>query len=58
MSRIKGKNTKPELLVRPMLHRMGYRFRCQHLQHPRNTPRYPEGVLPIAQGCEPTSYPG
>lgn len=27
MSRIRGANTKPELAVRSMLHRMGYRFR-------------------------------
>jgi len=27
MSRIKGKDTKPEVLVRSMLHRAGYRFR-------------------------------
>jgi DNA mismatch endonuclease (patch repair protein) len=27
MSRIRGKNTKPELVVRSLLHRMGYRFR-------------------------------
>ena len=27
MSRIKGRNTKPELAVRSLLHRMGYRFR-------------------------------
>lgn len=27
MSRIKGRDTKPELIVRSMLHKMGYRFR-------------------------------
>ncbi|MBN1499515.1 MAG: hypothetical protein JW982_05145 [Spirochaetes bacterium] len=27
MSCIKGKDTKPELKVRSLLHRMGYRFR-------------------------------
>ena len=27
MSRIRGKNTAPEILVRSLLHRMGYRFR-------------------------------
>ena len=27
MSRIRGKNTKPEMIVRSLLHRMGYRFR-------------------------------
>lgn len=37
MSRIKGKNTKPEILVRRLLHRMGYRFRLNSpnlLGHP------------------------
>jgi G:T-mismatch repair DNA endonuclease (very short patch repair protein) len=27
MSRIRGKDTSPELIVRSLLHRMGYRFR-------------------------------
>jgi DNA mismatch endonuclease (patch repair protein) len=27
MSRVSGKNTKPELVVRSLLHNMGYRFR-------------------------------
>lgn len=27
MSRIRGKNTRPEITVRSLLHRMGYRFR-------------------------------
>jgi len=26
MSRVKGKDTKPELFVRSLLHRLGYRF--------------------------------
>jgi len=34
MSRIKGKDTKPELLVRSMLYRMGYRFRVQGAKLP------------------------
>lgn len=29
MARIKRSNTKPELIVRSMLHRLGYRFRLQ-----------------------------
>ncbi|MHA7812367.1 MAG: very short patch repair endonuclease [Phycisphaerales bacterium] len=29
MSRIRNRDTKPELLIRSMLHRMGYRFRVQ-----------------------------
>ena len=33
MSRIRGKNTSPELVVRKLLHRMGYRFRL-HVRIP------------------------
>ncbi len=42
MSRIKGANTKPELEVRSLLHRMGYRFRL----HRRDLPGTPDIVLP------------
>ncbi len=42
MSRVKGKNTKPELLVRSLLHFMGYRFRL----HRKNLPGKPDIVLP------------
>mgnify|MGYP000863008343 CR=1 FL=1 len=42
MSRIKGKNTKPELVVRRLLHRMGYRFRL----HRKDLPGKPDIVLP------------
>jgi DNA mismatch endonuclease, patch repair protein len=42
MSRIKGKDTKPEKLVRSLLHRMGYRFRL----HVRDLPGNPDIVLP------------
>ncbi|MFC1545201.1 very short patch repair endonuclease [Gemmatimonadota bacterium] len=42
MSRIRGKDTKPELLVRSILHRMGYRFRL----HRRDLPGSPDIVLP------------
>lgn len=42
MSRIKGKNTKPELKVRSMLHRLGYRFRL----HRKDLPGSPDIVLP------------
>lgn len=41
MSRIKGKNTKPEIAVRSMLHRAGYRFRL----HGRKLPGSPDIVL-------------
>lgn len=42
MSRIKGKNTKPELMVRSLLHKMGYRFRI----HRKDLPGKPDIVLP------------
>ena len=41
MSRIGGKNTKPEILVRSLLHRMGYRFRL----HNKELPGKPDIVL-------------
>jgi len=42
MSRIGGKNTAPELIVRRMLHRLGYRFRL----HRRDLPGTPDIVFP------------
>lgn len=42
MSRIKGKDTKPELMLRSMLHRMGFRFRV----HDKKLPGKPDIVLP------------
>ena len=42
MSRIKGKNTKPEILVRKYLHAKGYRFRI----HDKKLPGKPDIVLP------------
>lgn len=42
MSRIGGKNTKPEVLVRSLLHRLGYRFSL----HRRDLPGTPDIVLP------------
>jgi DNA mismatch endonuclease, patch repair protein len=42
MGRIRGKNTSPELVVRRLLHRMGYRFRL----HVRTLPGKPDIVLP------------
>lgn len=42
MSRIKGKNTKPELLLRSLLHRNGFRFRL----HDKKLPGKPDIVLP------------
>lgn len=42
MSKIKGKDTKPEIVVRSLLHQMGYRFRL----HRRDLPGNPDIVLP------------
>ena len=42
MSRIKGKNTKPEMLVRRFLHANGYRYRL----HDKKLPCKPGIVLP------------
>lgn len=42
MSRIRGSNTKPELIIRSMLHRMGYRFRVSD----KRLPGKPDIVLP------------
>ncbi len=41
MQRIKSKNTKPELQVRSLLHKMGYRFRL----HGKTLPGQPDIVL-------------
>ena len=41
MSRIRGKDTAPETVVRSLLHRMGYRFRL----HVKNLPGRPDIVL-------------
>jgi DNA mismatch endonuclease, patch repair protein len=45
MSRIRGKETKPELLVRSAAHRLGYRFRL----HVRKLPGSPDLVFPRRQ---------
>lgn len=42
MSRIGGKNTRPELVVRSLVHRIGYRFRL----HRSDLPSKPDLVLP------------
>ncbi len=41
MSRITGKNTKPEILLRSLLHREGFRFRL----HDKRLPGKPDIVL-------------
>lgn len=53
MSRIRSKNTKPEVAVRSILHALGYRFRL----HKKDLPGRPDIVLPrhkkivLVQGC-------
>tara|TARA_R110002124_G_scaffold60097_4_gene165066 strand:+ start:313 stop:753 length:441 start_codon:yes stop_codon:yes gene_type:complete len=42
MSKIAGKNTKPEILVRSLLHSMGFRFRL----HRKDLPGKPDICLP------------
>jgi len=42
MSRIRSGNTKPEMVVRSLLHQMGYRFRL----HRKDLPGKPDIVLP------------
>jgi DNA mismatch endonuclease (patch repair protein) len=42
MSRIRSKDTKPEIIVRSALHRLGYRFRL----HREDLPGKPDIVLP------------
>src|SRR5262245_51339949 len=47
MSRIRGKNTSPELIVRRLLHRMGYRFRL-HVRIPVPASALSNIKLPIS----------
>lgn len=53
MSRIRSKNTRPELTVRSILHRLGFRFRL----HRADLPGRPDIVLPrhrkaiLIHGC-------
>ncbi len=42
MSRVRSKDTKPELLVRSLVHRMGFRYRL----HDRSLPGNPDLVFP------------
>ena len=42
MAKIRGKNTRPEIAVRSLLHRAGYRFRI----HVTSLPGKPDIVLP------------
>jgi len=60
MSRIRGENTRPELAVRSMLHRLGYRFRIAD----KTLPGKPDIVLPryravvFVHGCFWHRHPG
>lgn len=60
MSAIRGKNTKPEIMVRKYLHAMGYRFRL----HRRDLPGVPDIVLAkyktviLVHGCFWHRHPG
>ena len=53
MSRIRSKNTRPEMAVRSALHKLGYRFRL----HSKHLPGRPDIVLPrhkkvvLVHGC-------
>jgi DNA mismatch endonuclease (patch repair protein) len=60
MSSIRGRNTRPELVVRSYLHSRGLRFRI----HQRNLPGRPDIVLPrfkvaiFVNGCFWHQHPG
>lgn len=60
MSGIRGKHTKPEMVVRRFLHRRGFRFRL----HDRRLPGRPDIVLPKyhsvvdVRGCFWHRHPG
>jgi DNA mismatch endonuclease Vsr len=45
LAAVKGRDTKPEMIVRRLLHRLGYRFRLQR----RDLPGRPDIVLPGRQ---------
>src|SRR5262245_49940036 len=53
MSRIRSSNTKPELIVRSLIHRLGYRFRL----HRKDLPGRPDivlsrhGKIVLVHGC-------
>ena len=46
MSRIKGRDTKPELIARKLLHSLGFRYRL----HVKDLPGKPDLVFPRAKG--------
>ncbi|MGE9919605.1 very short patch repair endonuclease [Desulfovibrio sp. SGI.082] len=60
MAQVKGSDTRPEKIVRSLLHRMGYRFRL----HRKDLPGNPDIVLPkfhtviFVNGCFWHRHPG
>lgn len=60
MSRIRGKDTKPEILLRSLMHGAGYRYRL----HDKKLPGKPDLVLPkhktaiFVNGCYWHRHPG
>ena len=60
MAQVKSENTSPELAVRKLLHRLGYRFRL----HRKDLPGKPDIVLPkyktviFVHGCFWHGHPG
>lgn len=60
MSRIRSRDTRPEKLVRSLLHHMGFRFRL----HRKDLPGRPDIVLPrhqtiiLVHGCYWHRHPG
>ncbi len=60
MARVKGRDTKPEIIVRRLLHGLGYRFRL----HRKDLPGRPDIVLPrhraivFVHGCFWHGHPG
>lgn len=59
MAQVRGFNTKPEKIIRSLLHRLGYRFRI----HRKDLPGKPDIVLPkfrtviFVHGCFWHSHP-
>ena len=63
MSLVKGKNTEPEIFVRSLLHRLGYRFTVNGPNN-KKLPGKPDIVLPkyhtviLVHGCFWHGHPG
>src|SRR5580700_175662 len=60
MSRVRSKDTKPEMIVRRLVHQMGYRYRL----HVSSLPGKPDMVFPklrrivLVHGCFWHQHPG